>query len=115
MIEGLAGNFTYFGMIFIGIINLINVVNGSRNTFMSKYSKKLTDKEKECYDEGKVKAVQILYSLSLIVLAVLAFVFIELRPNIIDPNIFDICFIIELVILVIINTKWFLNTFCKRR
>ena len=115
MLEGLWGNFSYFAMIFIGIINLINVANGSGNTFMSKYNKKLTDKEKECFDEAKVKAVQVLYALSLIVLAVLAFVFIELYPNIIAPNIFDICFIIEIVILFIINTKWFLNVFCKRR
>lgn len=115
MIEGLGENFSFFAVLLICFINLFYTVTGSGNTFLRIY-RKLTDEEKQCYDIRKVKVVQIIFILSWIIFDVLIFVSTKLYPNIINISIFIIWFIVELVLLIILNyTKWFLNVFCKKR
>ncbi len=102
-------------LILMSFINLFSIAFGSGNRLMIIYHK-LSDEEKECYDITKVKAVQIIYLISVIILAILALIFKELYPDFFDINIFAICFIIEIVILLIMNyTKLFLNMLCKKR
>jgi hypothetical protein len=88
---------------------VIKIVTGTKNNLM-RYGK-LTDEEKELYDISKVKMSQILFELSLVVLVILAFV-----PNVIASNTFIVCYLVEIVVLLIFSkTKCILNLFCKKK
>lgn len=102
---------TYIAILLVPISIIRDI--GTKNA-ISKY-KKLTDQEKKIYDISKVKLSELLYAISLIILAILAYIFTEIFPDIISTNIFIWCFLIEIVVLLIFSqTKWILNLFCKK-
>lgn len=104
----------YIAIMFVCLFNARNIITGTGNPIIRKYGK-LSDQEKELYDSLKVKMSQFLYVLSLAVLTVLAFVFSVIYPNIILPKVFIVCYLVELVVLLIFSeTKWVLNLFCKK-
>lgn len=107
-------NFSYLAIILVCLINGVYIVTGTGNTFMRVY-RKLTVEEKKFYDISKVKMMQILFVLSMVIVTVLAFLFTEIFTDIIDPNIFIVCYLVEIVVLIILSyTKWILNWFCKK-
>ncbi|WP_077613244.1 hypothetical protein [Clostridium sp. Marseille-P2415] len=108
-------NLPYLAILLVCLFNARNIVTGTGNTIMREYGK-LTDEEKELYDISKVKMSQILYVLSLVFVTVLAFVFSVIFPNVIFPKTFIVCYLVEIVVLLIFSkTKWILNWFCKKK
>jgi hypothetical protein len=104
----------YIAILLVCLFNARNIITGTGNPIIRKYGK-LTDQEKELYDSLKVKRSQLLYVLSLAILTVLAFVFSVISPNIILPKMFIVCYLVEIVVLLIFSeTKWILNLFCKK-
>lgn len=104
---------SYFTILFICLINIRAIVKGVNN-YMGKYGK-LAEEEKQLYDISKVKVSLILHVLSLVLVTVLAFIFTEIYPNIIAPKTFILCYLAEVVVLLILSyTKWILNWFCKK-
>ncbi|RKD33853.1 hypothetical protein BET01_13360 [Lacrimispora algidixylanolytica] len=104
----------YIAILLVCLFNARNIITGTGNPIIRKYGK-LTDQEKELYDSLKVKMSQLLYVLSLAILTVLAFVFSVIYPNIILPKMFIVCYLVEIVVLLIFSeTKWILNLFCKK-
>lgn len=104
----------YIAILLVCLFNARNIITGTGNPIIRKYGK-LTDQEKELYDSLKVKMSQLLYVLSLAILTVLAFVFSVISPNIILPKMFIVCYLVEIVVLLIFSeTKWILNLFCKK-
>lgn len=104
----------YIAILLVCLFNARNIITGTGNPIIRKYGK-LTDQEKELYDGLKVKMSQLLYVLSLVILTVLAFVFSVISPNIILPKMFIVCYLVEIVVLLIFSeTKWILNLFCKK-
>ncbi len=104
----------YLAILLVCLFNARAIVTGTGNSIMRKYGK-LTDEEKELYDIRKVKMSQILYVLSLVIVTVLAFLFSEIFPNAIAPKTFIMCYLVEIVVLLIFSkTKWILNWFCKK-
>jgi hypothetical protein len=108
-------NLPYIAILLVCLFNARNIVTGNGNNIMIKYGK-LTDREKECYDSSKVKVSQLLYLLSLAGLTVLSFVYSVIFPGIILPKVFLVCYLVEIVLLLIFcKTKWILDVFCKKR
>ena len=104
----------YIAILLVCLFNARYIITGTGNSIIRKYGK-LTDQEKELYDSLKVKMSQLLYVLSLAILTVLAFVFSVIYPNIILPKMFIVCYLVEIVVLLIFSeTKWILNLFCKK-
>ncbi|ABX42139.1 hypothetical protein [Lachnoclostridium phytofermentans] len=108
-------NFPLIAILLICLIYLIRVVTGTKNTVMREYGK-MTEEEKELYDISKVKMSQILCILSIIIVIVLDFVFTKFFPDIIAPNTFTVCLLVEMVVTIIFfKTKWIINFFCKKK
>lgn len=108
-------NLTYLGIILVCFINVIYIVTGMGNSSLRVY-RKLTVEEKKLYDLPKVKMMQILFILSMVIVTVLAFLFTEIYTDIIDPKIFIVCYLVEIVVLTIFShTKWILNWFCMKK
>lgn len=106
--------FPLLAILIVCLINTRNILKGAGNTIMRQYGK-LTDGEKEHYDISKVKKSQMFYVLSLVIVITFVFLFKFIFPNIISSKIFLVCFLIEIVVLLIfVNTRWILNWFCKK-
>lgn len=107
-------NLPYLAILLVCLFNARNIVIGSGNTIMREFGI-LTDDEKELYDITKIKLSQILYVLSLVLVTVLAFVFSVILPGFILPKIFIVCYLVEIVVLLIFSrTKWILDWFCRK-
>lgn len=107
-------NFSFIGGLIICIISAIRTMNGTGNTIMRQYGK-LIDSEKERYDISKVKKSQLIFILSFVIVITLNFIFKEIFPNSISPNVFTVCYLVVIVVLCIfMYTKWILNRFCKK-
>jgi hypothetical protein len=81
---------------------------------MKKYEK-MTEEEKRMYDVSKVKMVQVLFIMWVLILTIIAFIFDKISPDIVDYNIFLICVIISAVLVTILSEKWVLRVFCKKK
>lgn len=103
----------YFPFLILIIFCFINIIKVA--TRKERYEK-LPDEEKGFYEPSKVKITYIAYSLSLAFVTVFEFVFWVICPNIIAPMVLIVCFLVEIVIVLIFeNTKLVLNWFCKKK
>lgn len=110
----LYGKWAYIAFILIFLINILRIVKIPEYAFPRIY-KKMTDEEKKIYDISKIRYVKILFSLAMIILTIFAFIFSEVFPDIINQNVFLISYLIALVIIFFLDTKWMLNWFYKKK
>lgn len=108
-------NLPYLAILLVCLLQARKIVAGTGSTIMIAYGR-LSEEEKELYDISKVKMSQILYLLSLFSLTIFAFVFSVFFPNIISSRTFIVCYLVEIIVLLIFSrTKWILNWFCEKR
>lgn len=67
--------------------------------------RKMSDEEKALYDKKKVKQIQFIPVLVFTILSVLAFIFDVFLPGIIPTNIFIICLVVDLVVLLMVHHR----------
>lgn len=107
-------NLPYLAILLVCLFNARYIVTGTGNTIIKEYGK-LSNEEKKLYDISKVKMSQILFLLSIVIVTVFAFVFSVIFPNIISTKLFIVCYLVEIVVLLIFSkTKLILNWFCKK-